>query len=94
MSSSGAGGAAEKNLYEQVIHVLNEIFGSHPGYRPVHAKGIICEGTFNASAEARALTRAPHMQGSQVPSSGCAGVPRFSPRPRLQRSWRRKAHTA
>ena len=79
MSSSGAGGAAEKNLYEQVIDALNAIFGSHPGYRPVHAKGVICEGTFRASAEARALTRAPHMQGSPVPLlvrfSDFSGIP-------------------
>ncbi len=45
-SSSGAGGAAEKTLYEQVIDALKAIFGSHPGYRPVDTKGVICEGTF------------------------------------------------
>lgn len=67
MSSSGAGGALEKNLYEQVIDAFNAIFGSHPGYRPLHAKGLVCEGTFHASDEARALTRAAHMQGSLVP---------------------------
>jgi catalase len=64
---SSAGGAVEKNLYEQVIDALNVVFGSHPGYRPVHAKGILCEGTFQATADARALTRAPHMQGDVVP---------------------------
>ena len=79
MSSSGAGGAAERNLYGQVIDALNAIFGSHPGYRPVDAKGIICEGTFRASAEAWVITRAPHIQGSQVPLivrfSDFSGIP-------------------
>ncbi len=59
-------GAAEKNLYEQVIDALNSIFGSHPGFRPVHAKGVLYEGTFQATKQARSLTRAPHMQGQPV----------------------------
>lgn len=78
MASSTAG-AVEKNLYEQVIDALNSIFGSHPGYRPVHAKGVIYEGTFQATQNARSLTRAPHMQGQRVPVnvrfSNFSGVP-------------------
>lgn len=78
MASSTAG-AVEKNLYEQVIDALNSIFGSHPGYRPVHAKGVIYEGTFRATENARSLTRAPHMQGQHVPVSvrfsNFSGVP-------------------
>lgn len=77
--ASSAAGAAEKNLYEQVINTLNAIFGSHPGHRPVHAKGVICEGTFRATEQARSLTRAPHMQGQPVPVivrfSNFSGVP-------------------
>jgi catalase len=65
--ASSTVGVVEKNLYEQVIDTLNAIFGSHPGYRPVHAKGIICEGTFRATEQARSLTRASHMQGQSVP---------------------------
>jgi catalase len=69
----------DENLYEQVIDTLNEIFGSHPGFRPVHAKGMVCEGTFQATADARTLTRAPHMQGNRVPVnvrfSDFSGVP-------------------
>lgn len=71
--------STEKGLYEEVIDTLNSIFGAHSGFRPVHAKGIVCEGTFQAGADARSLTRAPHMQGASVPVlvrfSNFSGVP-------------------
>ncbi|HEX5430912.1 MAG TPA: catalase family peroxidase [Bryobacteraceae bacterium] len=69
----------QKGLYEEIIDTLNSIFGAHPGYRPVHAKGIVCEAVFQSSPEARSLTRAPHMQGETVPVivrfSDFSGVP-------------------
>jgi catalase len=37
-----------------------------PGFRPVHAKGVCLEGTFTATAGARELTRAAHMQGKPI----------------------------
>ncbi len=43
--------------------------GSHPGFRPVHAKGIVCSGTFRGAPEARALCRALHFQGQAVPTT-------------------------
>lgn len=79
MAGSMTGGAIGKDLYEQVIDALNSIFGSHPGYRPVHAKGVICEGEFRPTTDARALTRAPHLQGEPVPVqvrfSNFSGIP-------------------
>jgi catalase len=47
--------------------------GSHPGFRPVHAKGIVCSGTFRGAPQARGVSRAPHLQGQAVPT-----VMRFS----------------
>jgi catalase len=44
----------------------NEVFGTHPGFRALHAKGILFRGTFTATAEAARLTRAGHMQGEPV----------------------------
>ena len=77
--ASSMGGAVGKDLYEQVIDTLNSIFGSHPGYRPVHAKGIMSEGNFRATTDARSLTRAAHMQGDRIPVqvrfSDFSGVP-------------------
>ncbi len=49
------------------IDASNEVFGAHPGYRALHAKGTLLKGTFTASSEAAALTRAAHMQGSAIP---------------------------
>ncbi len=45
----------------------NEVFGRHPGFRALHAKGTLLKGTFTATAEAAALTKAAHMQGEPVP---------------------------
>src|SRR5262249_36254644 len=47
--------------------------GPHPGFRPVHAKGVVCAGTFAASAEAKRVSRAAHLHGPSVPA-----VVRFS----------------
>lgn len=79
MASSTAGEVTENDLYNQVIDALNSIFGSHRGYRPVHAKGILCEGEFRASRDAAMLTKAPHMKGDRIPVqvrfSNFSGVP-------------------
>jgi catalase len=50
----------------RVIDICNEVFGKHAGLRALHAKGTLIKGTFTASPEAAALTRAPHMQGEPV----------------------------
>lgn len=50
---------------ERAVDVINATFGSH-GTRSLHAKGIVCGGTFTASPEAARLTRAAHMQGAPV----------------------------
>ena len=46
---------------------MGAIHGVHAGHRAVHAKGSCCTGTFVASPEATALTRAPHLQGDEIP---------------------------
>lgn len=52
---------------EQAVDRIAARFGAHPGTRALHARGVICSGSFAAAAEAGALTRAGHMQGSPVP---------------------------
>jgi catalase len=47
-------------LAQQVLDAMDEQFGLHPGFRPAHAKGLMCSGTFTPSGEAANLTRAPH----------------------------------
>jgi catalase len=52
---------------EEAVQAINERFGRHDGYRAAHAKGVFCRGTFVATPEAGRRTRAPHMQGQEVP---------------------------
>ena len=56
----------EASLPEQIVDAIHDINGRHPGMRAVHAKGALCAGTFTATPEAAALTRAGHMQGEPV----------------------------
>ena len=36
-------------LSEEILKQLEAMFGPHPGFRPVHAKGILLTGTFTPS---------------------------------------------
>ena len=47
-------------LAQQLLDALDALFGLHSGFRPAHAKGLKCSGTFTPSPEAANLTRAPH----------------------------------
>lgn len=70
----------------QAIDAANALFGRHPGYRALHAKGTLLKGTFTATPEAASLTRAAHMQGDPVPvtarvsnGAGNPDVPDYRP---------------
>jgi catalase len=71
-----------QKLHTQIVDTLNSIFGSYPGYRTVHAKGVVCDATFTPSSSAASLSRAPHFQGTPVPAtlrfSNSTGVPMIS----------------
>ncbi|MDB6140615.1 MAG: Catalase related subgroup protein [Verrucomicrobiaceae bacterium] len=58
---------AGDDLAHQILQTMIQVHGHQPGHRPVHAKGIICEGTFAPSKEAAALSMAPHLQKMTVP---------------------------
>src|SRR5271154_1445598 len=55
------------DLSQQIAEVMFQIAGSHPGFRPVHAKGVVCQGTFTPSKDAGTVSRAAHFQGAAVP---------------------------
>lgn len=67
------------HLAEQLLEALDALSGLHPGFRPVHAKGLMCSGTFTPSPEAAQLTRAPHASRPSTPVivrySDSAGLP-------------------
>jgi catalase len=57
----------EKELVREIFDTMRQIHGVKPGYRVVHAKGIICQGTFTPSKDAATLSRAGHFQDVSVP---------------------------
>ena len=63
-----SGSAASPNVIAQLVETMRTLAGPHPEFRPVHAKGIVCSGTFRASARARPVSRALHLQGQAVPT--------------------------
>ena len=54
-------------LGNDLLEQLEHIFGSHPGFRPAHAKGVLLTGRFTPSPQAASLTRAPHMVRESTP---------------------------
>jgi catalase len=61
-----SGSAAPGTVIAQIVETMRALAGSHPGFRPVHAKGIVCSGTFRGAPQARGVSRAPHLQGPGV----------------------------
>jgi catalase len=55
------------SLAQELLDVIDQQFGLHPGYRPAHAKGLMCSGVFTPSPEAPKLTRAPHASSPLTP---------------------------
>jgi catalase len=67
-------------LITNLLGVLDELSGGvHPGFRPAHAKGLMCIGTFSPSPQAAGLTRAPHASRPSTPVtvrySDSTGIP-------------------
>src|SRR3954452_8294607 len=64
---------------EQLLDALDTLSGLHPGFRPAHAKGLMCSGTFTPSPGAAGLTRAPHAGKPSTPVtvrySDSTGIP-------------------
>ena len=55
-------------LAQQLLDAIDALAGGvHPGFRPAHAKGLMCSGTFTPTAEAATLTRAPHASRPSTP---------------------------
>ncbi len=55
------------DISQQIAELMFRAPGTQPGYRPVHAKGIVCKGIFTASPAASAISVAEHFQGAEVP---------------------------
>ena len=88
-------------LAQQLLDAIDEQFGLHPGFRPAHAKGLMCSGTFTPSAEAAKLTRAPHASRPSTPvtvrysnSTGVPTIPDNDPKRSSPRGMATRFHLA
>ena len=55
------------DLVQQIAAVMSQGPSGKAHQRYIHAKGIVCLGTFQASTAAAAISRAAHLQGDRVP---------------------------
>jgi catalase len=61
------GWAQEQPVVTQVVDAMNQVFGSHPGFRAFHAKGVVVEGSFKGAPNAATLSRAVLFDGRTIP---------------------------
>jgi catalase len=78
--------ADDPTVPTQIVDLANKVDGVHPGFRAFHAKGVVVEGTFKASAEAAHISSATLFNGGSIPvtarfsdGSGMPGIPDGSP---------------
>ena len=64
---AAAGAPDDGDIARQIFDTMIQVTGVKPGHRPVHAKGIVCQGTFASSGKVAALSRAAHFQGASAP---------------------------
>ena len=68
-------------LANDLLQQFDLMFGMHPGYRAVHAKGALLTGSFTPSPGAERLTRAPHVTRKSTPVtarfSNSTGLPQI-----------------
>jgi catalase len=58
---------SERELAHEILETMLRVQGNQPGHRTVHAKGLVCAGTFEPARDAAALSKAAHFQGKPVP---------------------------
>jgi len=56
----------QKQLAREIFDTMVQVHGVQPGFRVVHAKGIVCQGMFTPSKDAATLSRAAHFQGGSI----------------------------
>jgi len=78
-ASPGLARADDEPIETAIVDAMNKAFGVHPGFRANHAKGVVAEGSFTASPDAAALSKATLFNGSKIPVtvrfSDSTGIP-------------------
>ena len=65
--TSAATLADDGALVSEIVDTFYKIYGTHPGFRVNHAKGVVAEGSFVATPAAATLSRAALFDGSKIP---------------------------
>src|SRR5207237_1372917 len=68
LTASGLPGASDSSMdiSQQILELMIHAPGARSGYRPLHAKGAVCQGNFTPSADAPGISRAVHF-GAATP---------------------------
>ena len=69
--------AQDADVEVQVVDAMNKVFGAHPGFRAIHAKGVLVKGRFKGAPDAAALSRVqPHQHNcrAELPVPGSPEV--------------------
>lgn len=79
LSAAPATSAEDIPIAQQIVDAMNKVFGTHPGFRANHAKGIVVEGHFVGATEGARLSISPLFSGQTIPItvrfSDSTGVP-------------------
>src|SRR5258707_2808054 len=59
--------ADDAALVTEIVDAFYKIYGTHPGFRVNHAKGVVAEGCLRGTPAASALSRAALFDGSSIP---------------------------
>jgi catalase len=66
LSAKAIPAQALPDVARQIAELMSQGASGKAHERYVHAKGIVCQGSFQASPGASAISRAPHLQGASV----------------------------
>jgi catalase len=58
---------SDKDLAQQIFDTMVQLPGNKPATRLVHAKGIVCQGTFSPEKGAASISRSAHLHAASVP---------------------------
>ncbi|KAJ8111384.1 hypothetical protein OPT61_g6005 [Boeremia exigua] len=57
----------KETLPKELVDEMQRLFGKHPGYRTTHAKGLLVEGCFTPTDQAKDLSIAAHFNNPSTP---------------------------
>jgi catalase len=66
-AQTGLRAQSSPDLSQQIAELMRQGPSGKAHQRFIHAKGIVCEGAFQASPDASAISRAAHLRGGSVP---------------------------